>query len=95
MSKKNGSIIQSNKECYVTGRTDNLHKHHIFYGPNRKISEKHGFYIWLIPELHNMSDKGIHFDKEFDLKIKRICQSKYEETHTREEFMQLIGRNYL
>lgn len=42
-----------------------------------------------------MSDKGIHFDKEFDLKVKRECQREYEKTHTRQEFMSLIGRNYL
>lgn len=87
--------MQSEKKCYVTGRTDLLHKHHIFGGPNRSISEKEGFYIWLIPEFHNMSNKGIHSDKEFDLKLKRECQAKFEETHTREEFMKLIGRNYL
>ena len=42
-----------------------------------------------------MSNNGIHFDKEFDLRVKRLCQKKFEETHTREEFIALIGRNYL
>ncbi len=87
--------MQENKECYVTGRTEGLHKHHIFGGPNRQISEKNGFYIWLIPAFHNLSDKGIHFDKSFDLSVKRACQREYEKTHSREEFMKLIGRNYL
>ena len=27
--------------------------------------------------------------------LKRHCQMKYEETHSREEFMALIGKNYL
>lgn len=89
------SILQNRKECYVTGRTEGLHKHHVFGGSNRRISEKKGFYIWLIPSLHNLSDKGIHFDKSFDLSVKRACQREYEKTHSREEFMKLIGRNYL
>lgn len=89
------SIIQSEKKCFKTGATTGLHKHHIYGGPNRRISEKQGFYIWLKPEWHNLSDKGIHFDKEFDLEVKRLCQRKFEETHSREEFMALIGRNYL
>ena len=89
------SILQDEKKCYVTGDTRNLHKHHIYGGPNRPISEKNGFFIWLKPELHNMSSHGIHFNKDWDLEMKRKCQSKYEETHTREEFMALIGRNYL
>ena len=89
------SILQDSKECFVTHRRYGLHKHHIYEGPNRRISEQNGFYIWLIPELHNMSNNGIHFNKDFDIKIKRLCQEKFEETHTREEFISLIGRNYL
>lgn len=89
------SILQSEKECFITHRKWGLHKHHIFGGPNRQISEKNGFFIWLIPQLHNMSDEGIHFNKEFDLRIKRLCQAEFEKTHTRDEFMALIGRNYL
>jgi len=89
------SILQQTKECFVTHRTYGLHKHHIYGGANRRMSEENGFYIWLIPELHNMSDRGIHFDKAFDLRIKRLCQAEYEKHHTRDEFMALIGRNYL
>ena len=90
------SILQNEKECFITHATHGLHKHHIYPGyGTRQICEREGFYIWLIPPLHNMSDEGIHFNKGFDLYVKRECQRKYEETHTREEFMQLIGRNYL
>lgn len=89
------SILQTEKKCYLTGRTGTLHKHHVYGGPNRRISEKNGFWVWLTPEMHNLSNEGVHFDKEKDLKLKRICQAKFEETHSREEFMALIGRNYL
>lgn len=89
------SIMQDEKQCYVTGRTYGLHKHHIYGGPNRRISEEHGFYIWLVPELHNMSRHGVHFNSDWDLELKRHCQREYEKTHTRDEFMALIGRSYL
>lgn len=89
------SILQSTKECYLTGYQGILHKHHIYGGANRKISEENGFWVWLRPDLHNLSNNGVHFNHDLDLKLKRICQAKYEETHTREEFMTLIGRNYL
>lgn len=90
------SILQDGKECYVTKSTNSLHKHHIYAGNGyRKISDQNGFWVWLRADWHNMSDYGVHFNKQFDLKLKRICQSKYEETHTRDEFMRLIGRNYL
>ncbi|WP_418205773.1 hypothetical protein [Anaerotignum faecicola] len=29
------------------------------------------------------------------MRLKQDCQRKFEETHTREEFMAIIGRNYL
>ena len=51
--------------------------------------------IWCCARHHNMSDEGIHFNKELDLEVKRDFQREYEKTHTREEFMSLIGRNYL
>lgn len=91
------SILQDEKVCYVTGRSDCvLHKHHIYGGvANRPISEIEGFFVYLLPQFHNMSDEGVHFNKEFDLHLKQTCQRKYEETHTRAEFVALIGRNYL
>lgn len=93
------SILQGDKkECYITGQTNNLHKHHIYFGnPQRKISEKHGFWVYLAGYLHNQSNIGVHGKDghELDLMLKRHCQMEYEKTHSREEFMQLIGKNYL
>lgn len=90
------SILQSAKECYVTGDTNNLHEHHIYFGKgNRRISEKYGFKVWLRADWHNMSDYGVHFNPDLDLHLKRMCQQKFEETHTRAEFMALIGMNFL
>jgi hypothetical protein len=42
-----------------------------------------------------MSYDGVHFNRELDLRLKRACQAKYEETHSREEFIALIGKNYI
>ena len=92
------SILQTEKVCYITGQTNNLHKHHIFFGnPWRKISEDNGFWVYLIGELHNQSNEGVHGKngRELDLLLKRHCQRKFEETHSREDFLKLIGRNYL
>lgn len=89
------SILQDHRECYLTRRTDNLHEHHIFGGPLRRVSEDNGFKVFLTADYHNMSGLGVHFNRELDLRLKRACQAKFEETHTRAEFMQLIGRNYL
>lgn len=42
-----------------------------------------------------MSQYGIHFNKDIDMEVKKECQRKFEETHTRQEFMDIFGRNYL
>ena len=91
------SILQDEKKCYITGQTNNLHLHHIYRGVNRKISDKLGFVVYLAGWLHNQSDDGVHGKngKELDLMLKRHCQMKFEESHSREEFMAIIGRNYL
>ncbi len=89
------SILQSEKKCFKTQSTYNLHKHHIFGAANRKHSETYGLWVWLRADWHNLSDYGVHFNKEFDTELKQLAQRKFEETHTREEFMRLIGKNYL
>jgi hypothetical protein len=90
------SILQTEKVCFITGSTENLHYHHIYFGAGlRKISDKHGFGVYLRADWHNMADYGVHFNSALDLNLKRMCQKKFEETHTREEFMNLIHRNYL
>lgn len=92
------SILQSEKVCYITGQTNNLHKHHIYFGnPLRRISEENGFWVYLVGRLHNQSSEGVHGKNghALDLLLKRDCQKKFEETHSREEFMHLIGKNYL
>lgn len=89
------SIFQKNKECYLCKTTMNLHLHHIYHSTAlRKISDKNGFVCYLCARHHNMSNEGVHFNKSFDLWLKRMCQEVFELTHTRKEFMQLIGRNY-
>lgn len=91
------SIIQSRRECYRTRRTTDIHEHHIFYGTsNRKNSEKYGLKVYLTGEYHNLSNKGVHFDKAFDTELKQVGQRAFESTHgSREDFIRIFGKNYL
>ena len=83
------------RSCYICGRTDWIERHHIFGAANRKKSEEHGFVVDLCHWCHNEPPDGAHHNRERSNQLKRMAQSKYEETHTRAEFMELIGRNYL
>ena len=97
------SILQDEKECYVCRKKMNtsvrggLQIHHIYAGKNRRISDHNGFWIWILPYWHNGCNDAVHCKNgsALDLELKQDCQRKYEETHTREEFIQLIGRSYL
>ena len=90
------SILQTEKVCFITGSTENLHYHHIYYGAGlRKISDKPGFGVYLRADWHNMADYGVHFNSALDFNLKRLCQKKFEETHTRNEFIKHFIKSYL
>lgn len=89
------NLLQNEKCCYVTGKTVNLHRHHVFGGARRKSSEKWGCWVYLTAEMHNMSNKGVHFNRELDLRIKRDTQRAFEELYGHEKFMKVFGKNYL
>ena len=78
--------------CFFTGSSSWVEDHHIFYGRGKRaLSEKYGLKIPVNHYLHNEPPYGIHYNKAFDLALKRT----FEQTHTRVEFMLLFGRNYL
>lgn len=90
------SIIQSERECFVCKTKSNLHMHHIFYGTaNREVSERNGFKVYLCGYHHNSSSFGVHYDKKLDMALKRYAQQLYEQEHTREDFIKLVGKSYL
>ena len=87
------SILQSVQRCYFCGSTS-VEKHHIYFGGLRPTSERMGFTAWLCPYHHRDAKHGVHGCRALDLKLKEACQEVYEQTHTRAEWMKLIGRNY-
>lgn len=62
---------------------------------NRKISKENGFEVDLCFE-HHRGNSGVHGKNglKINIRLKQKCQANYEKTHTREEFIKLIGRNY-
>ena len=91
------SIISNERQCLVCGLPYNLHRHHIFFGAaNRKLSEQYGCWVYLCARHHNMSNKGVHFNKELDTKLKQTAQKAWEyQNGSREDFIKVFGRNYL
>lgn len=90
------SIMQTEKECYISGRIDWLEEHHIFGGANRKNSEKYGLKVYLNHHWHNEPPNGAHHNKALMDKLHHAGQEAFERVHgTRQEFIKIFGRNYL
>lgn len=99
------SIIQEKDgTCYLC---EKLHgdirwkyteEHHVYFGPGqRAISEANGFKVYLCRE-HHEHDGGpeaVHRNHETCMLIQQDVQRQFERNHSREEFMALIGKNYL
>lgn len=74
--------------CYICGR-DRQQLHHVFGGSNRDHSTEDGLFIPVCAECH----RKIHDSNP--LALKREGQRRYEQTHSREEFMKRYGKNYI
>lgn len=82
--------------CYISSTKKDIHIHEVFYGTaNRKKSIQHGCCVPLMASLHNMSDKGVHFNKTLDMRLKREMQRAFEKVYSHEEFMSVFHKNYL
>ena len=68
----------------------------MFFGRNRKVSDANGFTVRLCVE-HHRGMYGVHgkYGHELDMRLKRNMQMAYEMTHSREDFIGLIGRSYI
>lgn len=95
--KEEFCIMPDNSPIWRNFRFPGSHRHEIFFGPNRKQSIIDGLVIFLPPELHNMSSRGIHFNRDFDLSVKRLAEKQWLNFYGRtiEEFRSVYGKNYL
>lgn len=68
--------------------------HHIFSGPYRKASTKHGMVVPLCIDCHT-GPEGVHQNQRLNLRLKATAQEGFEQTHSREEFRKIFGKSYL
>ena len=90
--------------CYRCGKEGPTERHHIFAGPNRKLSQKYGLTVYLCHACHNEPPHGAHFNKETAAWLHRIGQRAFEKSQNkngmewdeaRAEFVRIFGKNYL
>ena len=87
------SIMQTEKECYVTGSRINLDLHHCLHGVGkRKLADKYGLTVWLRHDIHMLlHDK----DKELDRQLEQDAQRAFEKKYSHDKWMEVFGKNYL
>lgn len=82
------------RECFVCGRSNAVHKHHLIEGTaNRRISDRYGLVVDLCLECHERA----HRDAELADRLHRYAEQLWLDEHggTVEEFIQIFGKNYL
>lgn len=98
MDKEEFCIMPDNFPRWRNKRYDGLVRHEVFFGrKNRKKSIEDGLVVFLTPELHNMSDYGVHFNISFDLELKELGEQVWCSYYgkTTDDFIKRYGRNYL
>lgn len=81
--------------CSLCHKYAVLETHHIFQGALRHKSEVHGFTIRICHACHTQGPNSVHQNRELRLKLKQMAQVEFELTHTREQFREIFGKNYL
>lgn len=91
------SIISNDRACWVCGSVRDLHKHHVFGGANRNLSETYGCWLYLCAHHHNMSNQGIHFDPQLDALVKKTTQRRWMTFYgkNKDDFIRVFGRSYI
>ena len=89
------SIMQDEKECFITHSTYGLQKHHIYGGPFRTKSDKYGCWIWLRHDWHTGTSYAVHSNRKLMLLLRKECQKEFEKKYSHEFFMKLFKKDYL
>ena len=81
------------RRCYHCGKSvGKIDRHEVFFGANRDNSKRYGMWCDLCRECHTEVHQG---DGQLNYLLKREAQELFEQSHTREEFVRIFGKNYL
>lgn len=83
-----------NKEpCIRCGGTNQVSYHESLMGSNRQNSIKHNLRVPLCFNCHRFAHDEP--SQEYNNSLKIDMQRKFEEAHSRSEFIRIFGRNYI
>lgn len=85
--QRDKDIIKTGKCDYCHRESKHLDPHEVYGGSNRKRSIINGFVKKLCRKCHS--------DEEIIKQLRIDTQIEFEKTHTKEEFIKLIGKSYI
>lgn len=95
------SIVQPDKtQCFLCGKNAQadyfgLDEHHVYGGPNRKLSERYGLKVYLCH--HTCHLHGVHANaglaRQLKAKVQQIAMNHYQ--WSVDDFRRIFGKNYL
>lgn len=90
------SIMQhGDPRCFFCGKRTELERHHVMSGPNRKLAEKYGLWIWCCDFHHLDPKEGVQYNREKADRLKAMAQIAFESRYSHEKWMETFGKNYL
>ena len=94
MGKAKSIIVESMDKCIVCC-SPYVEVHHVIYGTaNRKLSDKYGLVVPLCHE-HHTGRTGVHFNRDFDMYLKKLAQQKFEAVYgANTRFRDIFGKSY-
>lgn len=72
-----------------------LQEHHVFGGPNRKLSEHFGLKTYLCIYHHTEGPEAVHNNADNMRKVQKDGQIAFEQKYPELNFRELFGKNYL
>lgn len=89
LEKNRYSIFTNDfNHCFYCGVAQNrLDLHEVWGGSNRKRSMLNGFVVPLC--------RSCHSNEKIILELRKALQKEYEKTHTRQQFIDIIGKSSL
>ncbi len=102
--RKIPSILQDkdDKRCYLCMLLDGNYKehtyteeHHVIFGDNKWVSDAYGLRVNLCVEHHRTSREAVHNNHENAERLMKLAQQEFTKKYPEEDWMKLVGKNYL
>ena len=95
MARSKSIMQQGDPRCFYCGALTRLEPHHVMTGPNRKLAEKYGLWVWCCDFHHRDPKEGVQYNRKKADSLKRLGQIAFEAKYSHDFWMETFKKNYL